>query len=85
VRLAEIKIDRSEIVEYPQSELPEDAQFKGYVRGASRREEVIVQDIFLKTENVLFRKQKYYSPQTGKTYLAELPLGYDSRANASKY
>jgi regulator of replication initiation timing len=67
---AKIKIDRSEIVEYPQSELPEDAQFKGY-------EEVIVQDIFLKTDNVLFRKQKYYSPQTGKTYLAELPLGYD--------
>ncbi|MBN3945278.1 MAG: hypothetical protein HWQ38_01815, partial [Nostoc sp. NMS7] len=67
---ANIKIDRSEIVEYPQSELPEDAQFKGY-------EEVIVQDIFLKTDNVLFRKQKYYSPQTGKTYLAKLPLGYD--------
>lgn len=74
---ANIKIDRSEIVEYPQSELPEDAQFKGYVREASRREEVIVQDISLKTDNVLFRKQKYYSPQTGKTYLAELPLGYD--------
>jgi hypothetical protein len=74
---ANIKIDRSEIVEYPQSELPQDAQFKGYVRGASRREEVIVQDISLKTDNVLFRKQKYYSPQTGKTYLAELPLGYD--------
>jgi hypothetical protein len=50
--------------------LPQDAQFKGY-------EEVIVQDISLKTDNVLFRKQKYYSPQTGKTYLAELPLGYD--------
>lgn len=67
---ANIKIDRSEIVKYPQSELPQDAQFKGY-------EEVIVQDISLKTDNVLFRKQKYYSPQTGKTYLAELPLGYD--------
>ncbi|MDF5730054.1 MAG: hypothetical protein PUP92_19075 [Rhizonema sp. PD38] len=67
---ANIKIDRSEIIEYPQSELPQDAQFKGY-------EEVVVQDISLKTDNVLFRKQKYYSPQTGKTYLAELPLGYD--------
>lgn len=30
-------------------------KFKGY-------EEVIVQDISLKTDNVLFRKQKYYSP-----------------------
>ena len=39
--------------------------------------EVIVQDISLKTDNVLFRKQKFYSPQTGKTYLASLPQGYD--------
>ncbi|QFS50754.1 hypothetical protein GXM_08248 [Nostoc sphaeroides CCNUC1] len=64
-----IKIDREEILEYPRSELPADAQFKGY-------EEVIVQDIKLTTDNVLFRKQKYYSPSEGKTYLAELPLGY---------
>ena len=39
--------------------------------------EVIVQDILLKPDNILFRKQKYYSPQTGKTYLAPLPTGYD--------
>ena len=65
-----IKVDREEIVIYPQEQLPADAQFKGY-------EEVIVQDILLKTDNVLFRKQKYYSPQTGKTYLAPLPTGYD--------
>jgi len=67
---ANIKINREEIVEYPQEELPPDVQFKGY-------EEVVVQDISLKTDNVLFRKQKFYSPQTGKTYLATLPAGYD--------
>ncbi len=66
----EIKIDRSEIVEYTPEKLPEDAEFKGY-------QEVIVQDIVLKTDNVLFRKQKFYSPQTGKTYLASLPAGYE--------
>ncbi|MEY3223232.1 MAG: transposase [Cuspidothrix sp.] len=66
---ASIKIDRKEIVEYPQELLPADAQFKGY-------EEVIVQDITLKTDNVLFQKEKYYSPSEGKTYLAELPSGY---------
>ena len=66
----QIKIDRSEIVEYPAAQLPEDAEFKGY-------EEVIVQDIVLKTDNVLFRKQKFYSVQTGKTYLASLPAGYE--------
>ncbi len=38
---------------------------------------VVVQDILLKLYNVLFRKQKYYSPQTGKTYLASLPTGYE--------
>jgi len=30
---------------------------------------VVVQDIKLTTDNVLFRKQKYYSPSEGKTYL----------------
>ncbi len=65
-----IKISREEIIVYPQEQLPADAQFKGY-------DEVIVQDILLKPDNVLFRKQKYYSPQTGKTYLAPLPKGYD--------
>ncbi len=67
---ATIKIDREETVEYPPEKLPEDAKFKGY-------EEVIVQDISLTTDNVLFRKQKFYSAQTGKTYLASLPAGYD--------
>ena len=65
-----IKIDREEIVVYPQEELPADAQFKGY-------EEVVVQDILIKPDNILFRKQKYYSPQTGNTYLAPLPTGYE--------
>jgi regulator of replication initiation timing len=67
---ANIQIDREKILEYPKSELPPDAEFKGY-------EEVVVQDISLKTDNVLFRKQKYYSASEGKTYLASLPAGYD--------
>ena len=65
-----IKIDRQQILEYPQDKLPEDAQFKGY-------EEVIIQDIILATDNVLFRKEKYYSALERKTYLAELPCGYE--------
>ena len=64
-----INIDREEILEYPPDELPADAKFKGY-------EEVIVQDIKLITDNILFRKEKYYSPSQKKTYLAELPQGY---------
>ncbi|WP_287242838.1 MULTISPECIES: hypothetical protein [unclassified Okeania] len=65
-----IKVDREEIVFYSTEELPADAEFKGY-------EEVIVQDILLKTDNVLFPKEKYYSPQNQKTFLAELPQGYE--------
>ena len=65
-----IKIDREEIVVYPQEQLPVDAQFKGY-------EEIVVQDILLKPDNILFRKEKYYSPKTRKTYLAVLPTGYE--------
>ncbi|AUB38647.1 Regulator of replication initiation timing [Nostoc flagelliforme CCNUN1] len=65
-----IKIDREEVVVYPQEKLPADAQFKGY-------EQVVVQDILLQADNVLFRKEKYYSPSEGKTYLALLPTGYD--------
>lgn len=42
-----IKIDREETLEYPREKLPPDAQFKGY-------EDVVVQEISLKTNNVLF-------------------------------
>ncbi len=56
-----IKIDREKIAEYPQDQLPADADFKGY-------EEVIVQDIKLCTDNILFHKEKYYSPSEKKTY-----------------
>ncbi len=67
---SKVKIDREEILEYPIELLPMDAKFKGY-------EEVIIQDITLGTDNVLFLKEKYYSPQKRKTYLAELPAGYE--------
>ncbi len=48
--------------------LPIDAEFKG-------DEELIIQDITLGTDNVLFLKQKYYSPSKQKTPKAELPPG----------
>ena len=39
-------------------------------------EELGRRDIILKTDNVMYRKEKYYSATTGKTYTAELPRGY---------
>lgn len=68
----DLKISREEIVEIDRATLPADAQLKGY-------EEVVIQDLLLKTENVRFRKQKYYSASQGKTYLAELPRGYEGQ------
>lgn len=65
-----IKIDRVEIRQIDKSKLPEDAVFKGY-------QEVITQDIIIKTDNIKFRKAVYYSPSLNKTFLAELPNGYD--------
>jgi len=69
---AQVKIDREQVLTVDQAQLPLDAEFKGY-------EEVVVQDIEIKTDNVLFRKEKYYSPSEHKTYLAELPRGYEGQ------
>ena len=66
---AEIRIDRVEMLKVDQQRLPQDALFKGY-------EEVIVQDIDFRSENIKFRKEKYYSPGQKQTYLADLPTGY---------
>jgi len=69
---AEIQIDREQVVEVEPTVLPKDAKFKGY-------EDVVVQDILLQTDNIRFYKQKYYSASTRKTYLAELPHGYEGQ------
>jgi regulator of replication initiation timing len=66
---AQIKIDRQETLKVDRDHLPSDAKFKGY-------EDVVVQDILVITDNVLFLKEKFYSKSTGKTYLAPLPAGY---------
>src|SRR5437660_4500393 len=39
-------------------------------------EDVIMQDVEFRTENIQFRKEKYYSPSQKRTYLAALPMGY---------
>jgi hypothetical protein len=64
-----IPIDREQVVQVDPACLPPDAQFKGY-------EEVVVQDVVFRTDNVLFHKEKFYSPSQHQTYLASLPQGY---------
>jgi hypothetical protein len=69
-KIDKIVINRTETVPYDKATLPADAQFKGYERN-------VVQNLILKTDNVAFERAKYYSPSTGKTYLAPLPPGYE--------
>jgi hypothetical protein len=40
---------------------------------------VVVQDVVIGTDNVLFRKEKWYAPSSGQTYLAPVPLGYQGQ------
>ena len=64
-----IAIDREQGVQVDPTRLPPDAVFKGY-------EDVVVQDVIFRTDNVLFHKEKFYSPSQHQTYLASLPQGY---------
>jgi len=65
-KLAHIKIDREQICPIDKSILPEDAQRKGF-------SDLVIQDIKIVTDNVKYRREAYYSPSTGKTYLGKLP------------
>jgi hypothetical protein len=71
-KLDQITVDREEVLLLDRSSLPPDAEFKGY-------EPVVVQDICIKSDNVLFRKEKFYSPSQQKSYLAALPKGYSGQ------
>lgn len=67
-----ITIDREETRAVDPDLLPPDAEFKGYAV-------VIVQDVTFGTDNVRFRKEKWYAPSQQRTYLADLPTGYDGQ------
>ena len=40
---------------------------------------MVVQDVLFRTDNVLFRKEKFYSPSQHQTFLASLPQGYSGQ------
>ena len=63
-----IPIDREVVLEVEQASLPADAEFKGY-------DEVVVQDLIVHTDNVLFRKAVYWSASENRSYRAALPPG----------
>ncbi len=65
-----IIIHQEKKVMMDKSELPADAEFKGYA-------EVVVQDIIVTPNNTCFQKEKYYSPSEQKSYMAPMPAGYE--------
>ena len=65
-----IKINRTEYCTVDKDILPADAEFKGY-------QDVIVQGIKIEPDNVLFKKEVFYSGSKNKTWLADLPDGYE--------
>jgi regulator of replication initiation timing len=69
-KLPEIQIDREEKCAVDTKQLPEDAQFKGY-------EDKVVQDLIIKTDNVRFKREIYYSASMKKTWLGKIPVGYE--------
>jgi hypothetical protein len=71
-KMDRIPIDRVQVVQVDPAHLPPDALFKGY-------EDVVVQDVIFRTDNMLFHKEKFYSPSQHMTYLAALPQGYSGQ------
>jgi hypothetical protein len=69
-KLPEIQIDREEKCVVDAKQLPEDARFKGY-------EDKVVQDLIIKTDNVRFKREIYYSASMKKTWLGKVPVGYE--------
>jgi len=64
-KLGRVVIDEEKVIKY-EGPLPDDACHKGY-------RSVVVQDIAIKTNNIEFKLERYYSPSEGKTYEAPLP------------
>ena len=68
-KVEQLAIQEEQTVTVDPAQLPDDAESKGH-------EDVVVQEVKLEVHNILFHKEKYYSPREQKTYSAELPPGY---------
>jgi hypothetical protein len=66
---AEIKIDREERCSVDKENLPSDAEYKG-------TREVTIQNVVIKTDNVKFHIERWYSPSHRKYFEGKLPPGF---------
>lgn len=65
----DIKIDREERCPVDKDALPSDAEYKG-------TREVVIQNIIIKTDNVKFQIERWYSPSLKKYFEGKLPAGF---------
>jgi hypothetical protein len=72
----QLTVTRTEPIVIPVSELPVDAEFKGW-------EQYYVQELHLVTEVICYKRAKYYSASAKKSYLAPLPPGCDGHFGPS--
>lgn len=66
-KLPKIIISREQDCPLDKTDLPDDLIFKGY-------DDVVIQELIIKTNNIKYRREVYYSPSNNKTYRGELPL-----------
>ena len=66
-KLPKVNIDHEQICPLVKVGLPDDVRFNGY-------EDVVIQDLIIRTNNVKYRCEVYYSPSQHKTYRGELPV-----------
>jgi len=64
----QLVVTRTEAIRIPKSKLPTDAEFKGW-------EGYYVQELHLVAEVICYKRAKYYSASTKKSFLAPLPAG----------
>ncbi len=69
-KISEIHIDREKKCFVDTDQLPEDAENKGY-------RDKVVQDLIIKTDNIRFKREVYYSASMNKTWMGEIPIGYE--------
>lgn len=68
---AEINLTRTEKLFLNKNDLPSDLVFKGY-------QPYTVQNIIFTADNVLFEREVYYSPSNNRSYVADLPIGWNN-------
>jgi transposase IS66 family protein len=64
-----VRIDRRITVDLDKTQLPDDAEFKGF-------EIRVIQDLKVITDNIEFKLETYYSSSLKKTFIAPLPIEY---------